>query len=66
MSDERIDIAEHVRAICRLLGLDPHLTRQLVLEPRRVEATIFRTRDGEKYVERGEAAVERLTIEVIT
>jgi hypothetical protein len=61
------NIHSHTSAICKKLGLEPHLVRSMTVTPTNVEAEVFLTdENGSKYIkDDGNVALETRTFEVV-
>ena len=48
---DRIDISQHINAICELLGLEPSFVGELVLTPTTATATVYlKNENGTKHL----------------
>jgi hypothetical protein len=61
---EAIVITAEVAAICRQLGLEPSHVARLDIRPRKLVVEVYKLRNGKKYIENDEPAIESHTFEV--
>jgi len=67
MTTEPVQLHDLIEIICQRLGLVSRNVAELDILPCEVHATVYKTRDGKKYVDgAGEAAMETLTFDVRT
>lgn len=65
MTEERIDLAEPINEICSRLGVSPDWVKEIALRPLDAEITVFKAKDGNKYInEEGEAETVTLLFDI--
>lgn len=66
--EDRIEIGRPIGEICALLGLEPANVAKIVFTPTNVVATVYKIRDGGKYIdeETNQPATEEKAFEVST